>query len=442
MSNLPPPLPQFGEDASFSNGSPSSQTGANSGVPPLPNFVSTTNGDQQHETVDSSFRRPSTNGFASFTPTSPTAAPLASHPAFAPEVTHTPEPAHEERDRNSIPLQELPAASPSASSSSRNIPPPLPIFPHQPSNSAPSASGASDHVGSPLPSPDFRAAPHNMYQYPQNASYIQTPPGSPGPPPGTPGPQHQHPPINHSYPPPPNDIHSQFRATVEQPPSSPPLPSAAIPPLHTQQPFPTPQPTYTTSPHTQYATAPEPYNPPFNHSPGQIDHPNNQHAPPNYIPGFFSCLSSPSTCCLSFWCPCILYSRTKSALATTSSHSEKADADFSSCNSQCTLFCALSVCMLSPFLTLFQRGRIRTRYNLPQGAGVYCCDCLKACCCTTCTLIQDDRQVRERELELFTGAGPGAGGAVPPPKPVGQMRMEAPSRQGTGGSQFLREGIN
>lgn len=40
-----------------------------------------------------------------------------------------------------------------------------------------------------------------------------------------------------------------------------------------------------------------------------------------------------------------------------------------------------------------------------------CGDCMRAYCCSCCTLIQDEREVMEREDEKRRFAGPG-GGAV------------------------------
>jgi len=55
---------------------------------------------------------------------------------------------------------------------------------------------------------------------------------------------------------------------------------------------------------------------------------------------------------------------------------------------------------------MFQRSRIRENYKLE---GSLPGDCARAYCCIACTLVQDDREVRDREDERRRYAGPGSG---------------------------------
>lgn len=56
---------------------------------------------------------------------------------------------------------------------------------------------------------------------------------------------------------------------------------------------------------------------------------------------------------------------------------------------------------------MLQRTRIREKYQL---RGSITDDCCKAYCCGPCTLIQDEREVNDREDEKRRFAGPGSGG--------------------------------
>lgn len=55
---------------------------------------------------------------------------------------------------------------------------------------------------------------------------------------------------------------------------------------------------------------------------------------------------------------------------------------------------------------MFQRTRIREKYQLQGSIGG---DCAKAYCCGPCTLIQDEREVKDREDERRRFAGPSNG---------------------------------
>ncbi|KAF8465324.1 PLAC8 family-domain-containing protein, partial [Kalaharituber pfeilii] len=105
--------------------------------------------------------------------------------------------------------------------------------------------------------------------------------------------------------------------------------------------------------------------------------------------------------CTAYWCPCILYSRTKHRLKTVPNSNLN---NFRKCNPHCMVFCAAGPC--SWILTFLQRAMIRERYKLD---GSPCSDCLQGYCCSCCTLIQDEREVMLREDEKRRFEGPGNG---------------------------------
>ncbi|CAZ85350.1 unnamed protein product [Tuber melanosporum] len=137
------------------------------------------------------------------------------------------------------------------------------------------------------------------------------------------------------------------------------------------------------------------------HAPGQIGHPNQQHGREEYHHGLCDCFSDFSTCCVGYWCPCILYSRTNHRLKTSPNSNLN---DFHNCNGHCITFCVLGP--ISWIFTTLQRTRIREKYRLE---GSLASDCGKAYCCVMCTLVQDEREVRDREDERRRFAGPGSG---------------------------------
>ncbi|RPB15790.1 PLAC8-domain-containing protein [Morchella conica CCBAS932] len=137
------------------------------------------------------------------------------------------------------------------------------------------------------------------------------------------------------------------------------------------------------------------------HAPGQIGHPNQQIGKDEYQHGLCDCFGDIPTCCIGCWCPCILYSRTNHRLKTIPNSNLN---DFHHCNTHCVGCCVLAP--VSWIFTFLQRGRIRDKYHLE---GTLMSDCGKAYCCVMCTLVQDEREVSDREDERRRNAGPGSG---------------------------------
>ncbi|KAF2643635.1 hypothetical protein P280DRAFT_466402 [Massarina eburnea CBS 473.64] len=101
------------------------------------------------------------------------------------------------------------------------------------------------------------------------------------------------------------------------------------------------------------------------------------------------CCSPIGTCCLGWCCPCILHGKTR--------HRTKNDGDmskYSCCNGSCMGFCGLTMLGLSFILPWTSRSDIRVKYVL-DGNG--CSDCLCACCCQPCDVIQQAKEVEYRE---------------------------------------------
>ncbi|KAI5807128.1 PLAC8 family-domain-containing protein [Geopyxis carbonaria] len=218
------------------------------------------------------------------------------------------------------------------------------------------------------------------------------------------GPADYAPPPHAEYPPPPQQ---EFAPPPQDPNHYPPPPGLEGRPPMPPEPIATPG--YNASDSTGPLTPKTPIYTPGGaagpnggvHAPGQISHPNQQHGRETYKHGLCNCFSDIGTCCTGYWCPCILYSRTQHRLKTAPNSNLNG---FSAFNGHCALFCVAAP--VSWVFTMLQRTRIRENYRLEGSVGG---DCAKAYCCVMCTLVQDDREVAEREDERRRHAGPGSG---------------------------------
>ncbi|KAL3423865.1 duf614 domain protein [Phlyctema vagabunda] len=111
-----------------------------------------------------------------------------------------------------------------------------------------------------------------------------------------------------------------------------------------------------------------------------------------------------ATCCQAFWCPCMLYSKTQYRLYQLAKGKDARILEKrKTCDGPCWTFCGLTVLSLCCILTSFQHTRVRSRYDI---MGSLCGDYSMAFFCTTCALIQDDREVRAREGDLRLRTNP------------------------------------
>ncbi|KAL4936010.1 hypothetical protein BDV06DRAFT_216991 [Aspergillus oleicola] len=130
------------------------------------------------------------------------------------------------------------------------------------------------------------------------------------------------------------------------------------------------------------------------HQPGQISHPNQQIKGGGWNYGLCDC-SGIGTCCLGFICPCILYGRTQHRLSMRSRKEDPTNMlGYETCNGSCTAMGLLCGCQW--LLATIQHTRTRKAYDIP---GSIASDCVRATCCTCCTLIQDEKEIRKREEE-------------------------------------------
>ncbi|MCJ1462571.1 hypothetical protein MMC07_001173 [Pseudocyphellaria aurata] len=168
------------------------------------------------------------------------------------------------------------------------------------------------------------------------------------------------------------------------------------------------------------------------HRPGQVSHPNAM-VDPEWKHGL---CEVDTLCCTGLFCPCIVYGKTQYRLSRKAQKQEPTDLlGYDACNSSCGIMavaCGLqgvypsetenkqSLTVTGVFAAL-QRNRIRRLYKLKGNLGS---DCVKAICCCPCVIMQDEREVRDREELIRRHAGPASGAYVAP----GTMAYAPPPR--------------
>ncbi|KAE8349754.1 DUF614 domain protein [Aspergillus coremiiformis] len=135
------------------------------------------------------------------------------------------------------------------------------------------------------------------------------------------------------------------------------------------------------------------------HQPGQISHPNQHVNGGSWSHDLCDC-SNIWTSCLGFTCPCILYGKTQYRLSRISKKEDPTNMlGHETCNGSCTAMAVLCGCQW--LMATVQHRRIRKVYGIQ---GDTASDCVRATCCTCCTLIQDENEIRKREEERASTA--------------------------------------
>ncbi|RAL14582.1 DUF614 domain protein [Aspergillus homomorphus CBS 101889] len=159
------------------------------------------------------------------------------------------------------------------------------------------------------------------------------------------------------------------------------------------------------------------------HRPGQILHPNQAIKGGSWKTSLCGCTDIGS-CCLGLLCPCILYGRTQHRLQTMSRGDDPTNMlDHSFCNGSCTAMALFCGCQW--LLATIQRRRVRRAYEIQ---GDFISDCARATCCTCCTLIQDEVEIKKREEERGNFARASGAALVSPYLAPVQMSYGQPSR--------------
>jgi len=110
--------------------------------------------------------------------------------------------------------------------------------------------------------------------------------------------------------------------------------------------------------------------------------------------GFFDCFNPIDTCLITCCCPCVTFGKAHHRTRKNASME-----GYSAVNTSCLGFWATMYCGLHWIPQVMQRSDIRSKYNLE---GSMLTDCLRACCCGCCDLIQQEKEAAFREAEKGT----------------------------------------
>ncbi|KDP38094.1 hypothetical protein JCGZ_04737 [Jatropha curcas] len=107
--------------------------------------------------------------------------------------------------------------------------------------------------------------------------------------------------------------------------------------------------------------------------------------------GLCGCCSDVKNCCITFWCPCITFGQI----------AEIVDKGATSCATSGALY-GLLACFTgcACIYSCFYRSKLRKQYMLQERP---CNDCLVHCCCETCALCQEYRELQSRGFDMSIG---------------------------------------
>ncbi|KAL6701635.1 PLAC8 family domain-containing protein [Trichoderma pleuroticola] len=122
-----------------------------------------------------------------------------------------------------------------------------------------------------------------------------------------------------------------------------------------------------------------------------------KHSETTWANGLFDCCSPGGLCFKTTFCPCITYGKTQHRMKHGNLN------DYSCCNASCVIFACLAHCGLTCIPTTMQRGDIREKHGLEGGCfGDFC----KSCWCNCCVLIQNEKELEQREALLKGSSEP------------------------------------
>ncbi|XP_020241808.1 cell number regulator 11-like [Asparagus officinalis] len=102
------------------------------------------------------------------------------------------------------------------------------------------------------------------------------------------------------------------------------------------------------------------------------------------------CGGSLSTFCMTCWLPCVTFGR----------NAEILDEGQTSCCSHCCVYWLLSTVQFHWIYSCVYRGKLRSKYSLPEEP---CCDCCVHFCCEPCALCQEHAELQSRGFDASKG---------------------------------------
>ncbi|KAI1307716.1 PLAC8 family-domain-containing protein [Xylaria venustula] len=108
----------------------------------------------------------------------------------------------------------------------------------------------------------------------------------------------------------------------------------------------------------------------------------------SWLTSFFSCLDPIDECAVTWCLPSVTFGKTHHRM-----HKDANLVGYKPVNTSCLFFCGASHCGGWWLPTLLQRIDIRKRHNLQ---GNFLLDLAASCCCHTCILVQNGKEVAHR----------------------------------------------
>ncbi|KAL1803439.1 hypothetical protein DCAR_0935132 [Daucus carota subsp. sativus] len=137
--------------------------------------------------------------------------------------------------------------------------------------------------------------------------------------------------------------------------------------------------------------------------------------PSPWSTGLCECCSDMPSCCLTWCCPCVTFGRIADIV-------DKGSPDC--CISGCLYFLTLITCCSCIYSCVY-RTKMREHFLLAESP---CGDCVLNCCCQSCALCQEYRELRNRGFDMSLGWEGNKGrqirevGMTIPVSPAGMMR--------------------
>ncbi|XP_010265198.1 PREDICTED: cell number regulator 2-like [Nelumbo nucifera] len=106
--------------------------------------------------------------------------------------------------------------------------------------------------------------------------------------------------------------------------------------------------------------------------------------------GLCDCFDDPGNCCITFCCPCVTFGQ----------NAEVIDKGTTSCGVAGFIYYALANIGCSCLYTFSYRSKLRGLYSLQEAP---CGDLLIHCCCLSCALCQEYRELKNRGVDPSIG---------------------------------------
>jgi len=114
--------------------------------------------------------------------------------------------------------------------------------------------------------------------------------------------------------------------------------------------------------------------------------------------GLFTCFSRCGLCCLSTWCPCIVYNKNKQRVHSLQVQGTPLPGGGETFDGYCIIYGWLAVLGYGWIMQIRPREEIRQRYGIRGGPFT---DCLASQCCNPCALTQERREIELEENSLY-----------------------------------------